>query len=829
MVVDPNDSALGALIGLWQFLQGEEDKDTGLDDGIAQDGSFIDGASALAGHLFLDGHDDRFDVQTTPEEDNAFDLTDGRIETSFRQFETNDRLFASVVSRGEFFDSATEGYFGIEVTLEGAVQVTHISNGTSVMESTPDGFAPVGDTIYVSYSWSETNGGQFIVQNQTQDTEYSVDTAAGVNLAIGDKDGTSFTFGARENVDESITQDPNFIKHFDGKIDFVAVYDTSKPPTGPDGIVTSDENGDLIDLAYDGDPDGDFVDNNDSIFPPVGSNDDIIRANGGDDTIEAGEGNDDAEGGTGNDRINGQDGSDTLSGGEGNDIVFGGVDVDADTLEGDADRDILAALAGDTAIGGETGDDFDNLITGGGIPVVTFDPNDATGESGTVTILGDDLTPEGTVDFSEIENVLAIDISDDPVSPPDLVGVNAPAPLPGNPGSIDGVVEGTFGDDLIDVDYTGDPDGDLVDGDDAVPPLMGEEDIVLAGSGDDTVRSGLDNDLVFGGTGDDILEGEEGNDALSGDKGDDQLSGGAGTDILVGGSGDDTLSGDANVTGDGGDSLYGNFGDDEFNNVGPGETIVGGEDPDDGDIDTLDLRGSATPGGTLQVERDPTDSEAGTVRFFDGDGNETGTLSYVEIENVIPCFTPGTKIATPRGERQVEELQVGDKIITRDNGIQEIRWLGTRTLIRSEMIQSRHMQPVLIRQGALGDGLPERNMMVSPNHRVLVSNDKTALYFDESEVLVAAKHLTGLEGVDIVDVPTVTYIHFMFDQHEVVLSDGAWTESFQPGDQSLAGIGHAQRQEIFELFPELNTTSGMRSYQAARRSLKRHEAFVVVS
>ena len=119
-------------------------------------------------------------------------------------------------------------------------------------------------------------------------------------------------------------------------------------------------------------------------------------------------------------------------------------------------------------------------------------------------------------------------------------------------------------------------------------------------------------------------------------------------------------------------------------------------------------------------------------------------------------------------------------------------------------------------------------MMVSPNHRVLVANDKTALYFEDREVLVAAKHLTGLAGVDIVETSAITYIHFMFDQHEVVLSDGAWTESFQPGDQSLRGLDNAQRNELFELFPELKSQKGREGYTAARRSLRKHEAHLLV-
>ena len=93
-----------------------------------------------------------------------------------------------------------------------------------------------------------------------------------------------------------------------------------------------------------------------------------------------------------------------------------------------------------------------------------------------------------------------------------------------------------------------------------------------------------------------------------------------------------------------------------------------------------------------------------------------------------------------------------------------------------------HLKPILIRQGSLGNGLPERDMMVSPNHRMLVANDRTALYFDEHEVLVAAKHLVNHKGVAQVDSLGTTYIHFLCDRHEVVLSNGAWTESFQPGD-----------------------------------------------
>ena len=90
--------------------------------------------------------------------------------------------------------------------------------------------------------------------------------------------------------------------------------------------------------------------------------------------------------------------------------------------------------------------------------------------------------------------------------------------------------------------------------------------------------------------------------------------------------------------------------------------------------------------------------------------------------------------------------------------------------------------------------------------------------------VASAKHLVDNKGVHRVDTMGTTYIHFMFDHHEVVLSNGAWTESFQPGDYSLKGVGNAQRGEIFELFPELETVQGLEDYTAARRTLKKHEA-----
>lgn len=341
---------------------------------------------------------------------------------------------------------------------------------------------------------------------------------------------------------------------------------------------------------------------------------------------------------------------------------------------------------------------------------------------------------------------------------------------------LDGVVEGTEGDDFIDAAYLGDPEGDRVDAGDALDPVAGpDDDRIEAGAGDDTVTAGVGNDTLIGGAGA------------------DQLFGGADRDTFVGATDGDVIDG-----GTGG-----------------------------ADYDVLDLSGLAFEYASRTLDADGN-SYSGTINLFDAAGDVSGTFAFSEIERMVPCFTPGTLIATPRGEIAVEELKVGDRVITRDNGIQMIRWVGMRRLGPEDLKLASHLQPVLIRQGALGNGLPERDMMVSPNHRVLVANDKTALYFEDREVLVAAKHLTGLRGVDQVQTTVVTYIHFMFDQHEVVLSDGAWTESFQPGDQSLRGLDNGQRNEIFELFPDLKSAQGRAGYSSARRSLKRHEAKILL-
>ncbi|AHM04973.1 Type I secretion target repeat protein [Roseibacterium elongatum DSM 19469] len=395
-------------------------------------------------------------------------------------------------------------------------------------------------------------------------------------------------------------------------------------------------------------------------------------------------------------------------------------------------------------------------------------------------------------------------------------------------GEGDDTISSGAGDDTI-IGGEGEPLVNLID--DNVNPINNDpilnngDDFIDAGAGNDLVLGEDDNDTILGGSGNDTLDGGIDDDVIEGGEGDDLIIGGQGADTMSGGVGNDTFTvgqftdpifGDTYLEGVGADSLT------------PGDSVAGGEDADDGDIDVLDL----SNGGPLKIvfddAIDPTGEpgESGTVIFYT-DASQTevaGTLTFKEIEKVIPCFTPGALIATPTGEVPVESLREGDKVLTRDNGIQEIRWIGSRTLTRPELQTAPNLRPILIKAGSLGHGLPERDMMVSPQHRVLASGQATQLYFAESEVLVAAKHLVGMEGIDQIDTMRTTYVHFMFDRHEVVLSDGAWTESFQPGDMTLGSMGETQRNEILTLFPELEGRVGQSDYAAARRTLKAHEA-----
>ncbi|MEM6759209.1 MAG: Hint domain-containing protein [Pseudomonadota bacterium] len=574
-----------------------------------------------------------------------------------------------------------------------------------------------------------------------------------------------------------------------------------------DGTVDGLDSDGAVDITFEeiekvitgsGDDDVDGGDSDGPINVETGAGDDTITGTDGDDTIDSGD--DDDEITTG-------DGSDSVDGGDGNNVIdtSGPSSIDPTDPEGKPDAGYPGLFVGDD----DPENDKDTVTTGSGDDEIT------TGDD-------DDLINAGDGD-----NDIDAGFDDDTVITGDgddtIVG-----------GEGNDSIDAGDGDDLIFAgndpsipDAVNIPDDDLGSVNPLTPDLVPDNglDTVSGGAGNDTIFGADDNDLLMGDEGDDVLNGGIDDDTLMGGTGDDVLIGGQGEDSMLGGDGEDTF-----IIADPDDPLYqaGSGIGDVVDGGAGGAPVADNTAAANEDWDVLDLRGSAPEGGSLQVTESGVDSNGngfnGFVTYFDENGDEVGRLDFTEIEEVIPCFTPGTLIATPRGERRVEDLKVGDRVITRDNGIQEIRWVGHRAMTGEELARAPRFNPILIRAGALGRNLPERDMLVSPQHRMLMTGEKPSFFFDENEVLVAAKHLTHLDGVDEVEVSSTTYIHVMFDQHEVILSDGAWSESFQPGDMTLSAMGDAQRAEIFELFPELDTPDGIEAYTSARRALKKHEA-----
>ncbi len=356
----------------------------------------------------------------------------------------------------------------------------------------------------------------------------------------------------------------------------------------------------------------------------------------------------------------------------------------------------------------------------------------------------------------------------------------------------------------------GDAGADSLDGGDGADSLVGGTgaDILRGGAGDDTIAGVSGGDTLDGGsgintllyaasagavtinlatggaggqaTGDSIVAGTFRNvvgsatasDRLTGDGQDNVLSGGGGNDTLAGGDGADTLAG-----GTGNDVLQGGVGADSV-------AWRRGEGNDTIDLgsgtDTLDLEGwnAGNPAGdawSLAV--------TGTTATFTGNGsvgNAVLTVLNYDAADKVVCFAEGTLILTPDGERPVERLRVGDLVVTPGGSspVAPLRWVGHLHVDLTRQRDRTRVAPVMIKAGALAEGVPFRDLHVSPDHGVLVDGR-----------LVAARLL--LNGITIVQqtwLREVTYHHLELARHDVLVSEGALTESYlDDGNRHLFG------------------------------------------
>ncbi len=185
----------------------------------------------------------------------------------------------------------------------------------------------------------------------------------------------------------------------------------------------------------------------------------------------------------------------------------------------------------------------------------------------------------------------------------------------------------------------------------------------------------------------------------------------------------------------------------------------------------------------------------------------TGDTDTVVIELLI-CVTKGTLINTPSGERLVEDLMIDDEVLTADGRAERIRWIGSRRIEAEELASNTRLYPVRICRDAIGPGQPKSDLLVSPQHRVQLSDPMAEMLFGHPVVLAPAKGLLN-DSTITVDrkVSEVEYFHLAFDRHEVMITNGLATESFHPGPTSLEGIDFDAAEELFEIFPNLRNNS----------------------
>ena len=166
----------------------------------------------------------------------------------------------------------------------------------------------------------------------------------------------------------------------------------------------------------------------------------------------------------------------------------------------------------------------------------------------------------------------------------------------------------------------------------------------------------------------------------------------------------------------------------------------------------------------------------------DGTG---GTL----VESVA-CYCAGTRIATPAGEVAVEALQIGDAVLTADGRAEPVRWIGRRAYAGRFLVGRRHLLPIRFAAGSLGEGLPRRDLLVSPSHAMLLDG-----------MLIPAEALCGLPGITrVLGLQQVEYFHVELDRHEAILAEGAASETFVDDDSRMLFHNAA---EYSRLYPDL--------------------------
>lgn len=236
------------------------------------------------------------------------------------------------------------------------------------------------------------------------------------------------------------------------------------------------------------------------------------------------------------------------------------------------------------------------------------------------------------------------------------------------------------------------------------------------------------------------------------------------------------------------------------------------------DHDEMDGDISVTYSGIVNRAGSPAEGDTYTTMVIDfsglPEGGFIGDLQWnSDIDTLkadddlkpvgVTCFADGTLIATETGMVPVEMLKAGDMVQTRDNGLQPLKLVLRRSVGARELRKNPKLQPVRITAGALGDAVPERDLRVSRQHRVVAKSNIVTRMFGTDSVLVAAVRLIGLPGIYLEDAETeLSYYHLILESHQVIFAEGAATESFLVNAETRKQLSPSAWEEFRTLFPQ---------------------------